>query len=272
MAVGKYIRANGLDIFYREHGLGHPLVLLHGATDTHKLWDKFIPELSKIFRVITPDTRGHGRTINPDGVLSYQQLADDLAAFIQALDLDKPFVFGYSDGGQAALDLGLRYPDLTGGLILGGVWYRFSEEYQSSLKVSGFMGPGEIDFQVFEKNAPADWKERMAKAHPHSDPNYPVFLLRELAVLFWTPLHYSASDFLRISAPTLILMGEKDEMVPPAEARELADLIPGARIEIIPGATHSGVFDRGDLITRIVMDFFTHLMERNSRNDLIDPS
>ncbi len=137
-----FILANGLDIFFQEAGQGRPLILLHGATDTHTLWKPFIPGLSKYFKVITPDSRGHGRTFNPIGTLSYKVMADDLAAFIQAKRLEKPFVFGYSDGGQAALDFGMRYPDIPGALVIGGAWYRFSKEYRCGLSRAGFVGPG----------------------------------------------------------------------------------------------------------------------------------
>jgi pimeloyl-ACP methyl ester carboxylesterase len=70
--------------------------------------------------VFTPDSRGHGRTDNPSGEISYRVLADDIAALVRALDLHKPMIAGYSDGGQVALEIGLRYPDLPRCLIVGG--------------------------------------------------------------------------------------------------------------------------------------------------------
>ena len=255
MDAGKFAQANGLEIFYREAGQGKPLILLHGATDTHTLWTPFIPDFLKFYKVIAPDSRGHGRTLNPLGMLSYPQMADDLAAFIQELDLEKPYIFGYSDGGQIALDLGMRYPDLAGALVIGGAWYRFSENYQDSLRKNGFLGPGEIDFQVFNKFAPADWIERMRKFHPNPDPNYPKVLMRNLATLFWTPLNYEREDFLEIQAPTLVLVGENDEMVPPEESREMAEMIPGAEFAIIPGTTHTQVIVPGGECLSVVIDF-----------------
>jgi len=255
MDAGKYISANGLEIFYREDGSGKPLILVHGATDTHKLWQSFLPLLSESFQVFTPDSRGHGKTFNPLGKLSYPLLADDLAAFIQELNLRKPYIFGYSDGAQAALDLGMRYPDLAGALVIGGAWYRFSSEYQDSLRQFGFLGQGELDIQKYEKFAPADWRERMRKFHIHPDPNYPETLLKNLASLFWTPLNYLRDDFLKIQAPTLILVGEMDEMVPPEESREMASLIPGAEFAIIPGATHTQVIVPGGECLPVVLEF-----------------
>jgi len=255
MIEGKFVNANGLDIYYQEHGQGKPLILLHGATDTSKLWSSFIPELAKIFRVLTPDSRGHGRTINPQGELSYPVMADDLAGFIQGLNLRKPFVFGYSDGGQTVLDFGMRYPDLAGALVIGGAWYRFSMEYQDALKQAGFIGPGEVDFHIYERFVPSDWRERMGKIHPNPDPDYPEVLLRSLASLFWTPLNYEKEDFLKIQAPTLMLVGERDELVPPIESREMASLIPGADFALIPGATHAQVIVPGGECLPILLDF-----------------
>jgi pimeloyl-ACP methyl ester carboxylesterase len=255
MVEGNYIAANGLDIYYREVGQGKPLILLHGATDTHKLWQPFLPDLAPSFRVLTPDSRGHGRTLNPAGKLSYPLLADDLAGFIRELDLEKPLILGYSDGGQTALEFGMRYPDVPGALLIGGAWFRFSSQYQDSLRQAGFTGPDEIDFQKYEEIAPADWKERMRKFHIHPDPDYPETLLKNLATLFWTPLNYAREDFLKIQAPTLILVGELDEMVPPEESREMAAMIPGAEFAMVSGASHTRVIIPGGDFLAIVQDF-----------------
>jgi pimeloyl-ACP methyl ester carboxylesterase len=256
-AGGYYLTANGLDIFYKEVGEGRPLILLHGATDTYKLWNPHLPELSKHFRVITPDSRGHGRTLNLSRQLSYQQMADDLAGLIQGLKLEKPFIFGYSDGGQAALDFGMRYPDLPGALVIGGAWYRFSKEYQTAISSAGFVSPGIVDFDLFEKNAPPDWEERMRSAHPDPDPDYPRILLESLAKLWWTPLDYTEDDFKKITAPTLIIMGEMDEMIPLAEAEEMAMLIPGAELAVIPGAKHNDVLATGGVFISLLLDFYS---------------
>lgn len=261
MAEGKFIHANGLDIFYQVEGQGKPLILLHGATDTHALWKPFIPEFSKFYRVITPDSRGHGRTMNPDDGLSYQVMADDLAALIQELDIEKPLIFGYSDGGQIALELGMRYPNLVGAFVIGGAWFQFSDDYQKGLSGAGFVAPGEIDFDIYEQFAPADWRKRMSKFHLNPDPNYPEILLRHLASLFWTPLNYEREDFLKIQAPTLIIVGEQDEMVPPEESREMAEMIPGAEFALIPDTTHTQVIVPGGECLPIVIDFLSRQVE-----------
>ena len=254
--MDNYISANGVDIYYRESGQGQPLILLHGATDTHRLWDPHLPGLSKHFRVITPDCRGHGLSLNPSRQISYQLMADDLADLIQKLKLGKPFIFGYSDGGQAALDFGMRYPDLPGALVIGGAWYRFSNEYQEAISKAGFVYPGVIDWEIYQQFAPPDWEARLRAAHPDPDPEYPRILLESLAKLWWTPLNYTKGDFKRITAPTLIIMGEKDEMIPLAEGEEMAVLISGAELAVIPGAKHNDVLRQGGLIINLLVEFF----------------
>jgi pimeloyl-ACP methyl ester carboxylesterase len=258
---GQYLAANGLFIYYRESGEGQPLVLLHGATDTHQLWQSHLPELSRHFRVITPDSRGHGRTLNPTRELSYRLLADDLAGLITELQLDKPYVFGYSDGGQAVLDFGMRYPHLPGALVIGGVWYRFSQEYLAAITAAGFEKPGRVNWEVYQRHAPPDWQEILRGAHTDSDPDYPRILLESLARLWWTPLNYVEADFKKITAPALIIMGERDEMIPLAEAREMASLIPGAELAIIPGARHNDVIAPGGKVLDHIRDFFASIGE-----------
>ena len=134
----KSIRANGLEIHYRELGQGPPLVLLHGGTLTSGSWASHLPIFAERFRVLAPDSRGHGKTRNPAGHLSYRQMADDIAAFIEALGLEKPMVLGYSDGGQVALELGLHYPELTD--QCPGHWRRLIHVWISLVRDAEIVG------------------------------------------------------------------------------------------------------------------------------------
>ncbi len=120
-----------LDISYQEHGLGKPLLLIHSGTDSADSWQSYLPAFAEHYRVIAPDSRGHGRTNNPARTMSYRLFADDMAALVQTLGLYKPLIFGYSDGGQVALELGMRYPDLPQALVVGAAWFRFSEAYRA---------------------------------------------------------------------------------------------------------------------------------------------
>ena len=117
--LGHHVQANGLEIYYEEYGGGEPLLLLHGGTLSSRSWQAHAPAFAQHFRVIAPDSRGHGRTRNPTDELSYRLMADDLAAFVQALGLNKPLLCGFSDGAQIAMEFGMHYPDLAKALVAG---------------------------------------------------------------------------------------------------------------------------------------------------------
>src|SRR4051794_19250119 len=117
---GGIVQVNGAAVYVEEHGRGAPLILLHGGLGSGAMWQPLLPHLSDGCRVIVPDSRGHGRSTNPSGTLSYPQLADDVAALCEALRVHRPTLFGYSDGGQVALEFGVRHPDLADALIVAG--------------------------------------------------------------------------------------------------------------------------------------------------------
>ena len=111
---GSYVRANGLEIYYEEHGRGEePLILVHGGLITGMTnWGPSIPDFEEHFRIIVPDSRGHGRTENPTGEeFSYRLMAEDVAAFARALGLDAPLICGYSDGATSPWRSACASPD-----------------------------------------------------------------------------------------------------------------------------------------------------------------
>jgi pimeloyl-ACP methyl ester carboxylesterase len=268
---GHYVSANGLDMYYEEYGSGEPLILLHGGTVTSQMWQPHIPLFSQHFRVIAPDSRGHGRTNNPTGELSYRMMADDVAAFIQVLDLKKPPIFGFSDGGQIALEIGMRYANLTKVLVVGAAWYKFSEVYQNWLKAMGFEGPGKLNIEQLQKDAPEDWIELLKTEHSRADdPDYWQTLLKQISTMWWTPLDYGVEDFQKITEPTLILMGDRDGTIPLEEAVEMYQLIPNAELAILPNATHMTALAQDGLFLKVVLDFLFRHCGQEDKNEVRD--
>jgi pimeloyl-ACP methyl ester carboxylesterase len=249
---GRYVQANGLNIYYEEYGQGDPLILLHGGTATLQSWHEHIPVFAEHFQVIALDSRGHGKTDNPAGKLSYSCMADDVAAFIEALDLTKPLVFGYSDGGQIALELGMRYPDLTSALVLGGTCYRFPEQYFEALRGFGIDRSGQTTVERMQTEAP-DWVEALKAEHERpADPDYWKTLMTQISELWWNVQDYAVDDLQRISAPTLVLQGDRDEGVDVEQAVEMYRGIPNAELAVLPNARHG---DLGEISNRLVIDF-----------------
>src|ERR1044071_6780544 len=165
---GHYIQANGLNMYYEECGSGKPLILLHGGTVTSQMWRPFLSSLVPHFRIITPDGRAHGNTNNPTGKLSYPLMADDIVALIQALNLTQPLVFGYSDGGQIALEIGMHYPGVTAALVVGAACYKFSDTYINSLKSVGFEAAGLVNLEKLQRVSP-EWVRQLKTDHTRPD-------------------------------------------------------------------------------------------------------
>ncbi|HEX8597795.1 MAG TPA: alpha/beta hydrolase [Chloroflexia bacterium] len=249
---GRYIQVNDLEIYYEEYGKGEPLVLLHGGTATLQSWQDQIPAFAEHFRVVALDSRGHGKTNNPAGELSYGRMSEDVAAFIQALDLNKPLVFGYSDGGQIALELGMRYPELTGALVLGGTSYRFPPQYFQALRGFGVDKPENFDPGRLQTDQP-EWVDYLKAEHVRAnDPDYWKTFMKQIATLWWNVQDYGREDLQKITAPTLILQGDRDEGVDVEQAVEMYRGIPNAELAVLPNATHGQL---GESANRIVIDF-----------------
>lgn len=250
---GHYAEANGLNIYFGDFGSGVPLILLHGGAATSSMWEPRIPALAERFRVIAPDARGHGRTNNPAGALSYRLLADDVAGLIEAIGLSEPLVFGLSDGGQTALELGMRHAGLCAALVVGSVWYKHTDGLKGFLREFGFLGPADVDVGRIEAANP-DLLESIRTSHLRDDdPEYWKTLLREISALWWTPLNYTEADFRRILDPTLVMIGDRDGIIPTRQAVEMYEFIPTAELAVLPNTTH---FDAlSDLMMTNVVDF-----------------
>jgi pimeloyl-ACP methyl ester carboxylesterase len=251
---GRFVGVNGLNMYFQEYGSGQPLILLHGGTVSSNMWQPFLPPFVSHFRVMAPDSRGHGKTNNPnDEQLSYHLMADDVAAFIQTLNLEKPLVFGYSDGGQIALEIGARYPGLTGAIVLGATLCKLSETSINFFKALGFEKFGVVNIEQIRRDNP-ELITLLQTEHVRADnPDYWKTLLKQYSVLWWTRLDYTADDFHKITEPTLILQNDRDEFMELEQAIELYRFIPNAELAILPNSRHSS--PNSKLLTETVLDF-----------------
>jgi pimeloyl-ACP methyl ester carboxylesterase len=253
------VQANGLSVYYEEWGAGEPLVLLHGATVTHAMWASVIPDLAAQYRVIAPDLRGHGRTNNPAEAFSYRLLAEDTAALVEALGLEQPHLCGWSDGGQIALEVGMRFPSLPRSLIVGAAQYSYPDHYQAAMGLMGFMAPGVVLFDQTERAAPG-FLDMVRQLHcPTHGPGYEETLLTQLCTMYLTPLNYTRWDFSRIIRPTLVIVGDRDWGIPLEEAVGMYRQIPLAELAVISRGDHALPTSRPALFAATVLDFLERL-------------
>ena len=255
---GQYVQANGLKMYYEEYGNGEPLVLIHASLATGAgNWKAYVPYLSPHFRLIMPDLRGHGRTNNPQGEIRLPTLTDDLVAFIQELNLEKPFLCGWSGGGDIALDIGIRYPNLVKAMVVGGVTHRVSEEYFESIRAMGAEAPGKVDIEQFEKAMP-QFAELLRIVHSQSSEHWKT-LLTQISHEMLEPTLPSHDDLKKIDAPTLIIWGDRDQFLPVEDALELYRLLPNAELAVLPNVDHSISRTRVEQFANLTKDFlFCH--------------
>src|SRR5215216_4201762 len=115
---GNYAEVNGLEMYYEIHGTGEPLILLHGGVGAIEMFGEVLPLLAEGRQVIAADLQAHGRTADIDRPLSFESMADDIAALIEHLGFEKADVMGYSLGGGVALQTAIRHPELVNKLVL----------------------------------------------------------------------------------------------------------------------------------------------------------
>ena len=234
-----YARTRGADIHFVSYGSGQSLLLLHGGLSNRLIWFSQLPWLVKTgYRVIMPDTRGHGLSDLGDEELSYRLLASDAIAVLDELNIKQTHVVGWSDGGNTALILGLYWP-------------------QRVLKIvtisSNFNPAGLVPEVRNEKIEPSKglsyWFRRLwtgAGEHLH--------VLEEKILRMWKRFpKLEPADLGQIAAPTLVIVGEKD-MVSINHAKLMAAELKMGTLKIVPGG-HFTPITRAGRINELISDF-----------------
>ena len=114
-----YQQLKEVSLYYEKSGQGNPILLLHGNGETHEIYDKLIPKLSRDYTVYAIDSRGHGNSSKVQ-TFDYGQMAEDIVQFISLQNITNPILYGFSDGGIIGLIISIRYPDLLSKLIISG--------------------------------------------------------------------------------------------------------------------------------------------------------
>jgi len=241
---GESVNVNGLKTYYEVHGEGEPLLLMHGGFCTVETFARQTPEFAKHYRVFVPERRGHGRTPDVDGPITYEAMADDTIGLMAALGIESAHLVGYSDGGNTALVLALRRPDLVRKMVCMGANFHYN-------------GMAPVAVQVMEHATPDNFYPWLINKYTELSPNGPEHLpvVFEKIMRMWREEPaLTTDDLARIEAPTLVLVGDRD-WVAPEHSVELFQSIPGAQLCVVPGATHGAPFEKAPLVNQIVLDF-----------------
>lgn len=227
-----FINVSDLKMFYHEYGApdAPPLLLIHGSGGTGASeWKTVRDALAKNFRVVAPDCRGHGKTIDPRNEYTFALLANDLAQFLHVLGIAPAFVVGHSNGGNVALVLTVEHPEAVRKVVVMAGNAYVSDDLLR-------YGQGKWSVRISEK-----WGKELADLH---DPaNYPGYWRELMDRTGWEIAHapnYSPDDLRRVKTPAFIIQGANDSVNAPSHHAEfMAEHLANAQLWIAPETGHS---------------------------------
>jgi pimeloyl-ACP methyl ester carboxylesterase len=246
--TGKYAKVNSINLYYETHGAGRPLILLHGGLMSSETFGPVLPQLSERHQVIAPDLQGHGRTADIDRPLDVRLMADDIAALIDHLELDKPDVVGYSLGGGVALQTAVKYPTKVRRLVMVSANLRPDAIYPEMRAQQGQVGAAAADFM---KETPMYQLYQRVAPRPEDFPR----LLDKIGAAMSKDFDFT-DEVRGLQMPTLVVCADAD-MAPPSHYVEAFKLLGGGlrdggwmgegrpagghALAILPGLTHYNI-------------------------------
>jgi pimeloyl-ACP methyl ester carboxylesterase len=243
---GRYVIVNGVNTYYESCGEGEPLLLLHGGTDTIECFREQTPALAERFRVILPERRGHGRTADIEGPITYELMAQDTMAFMEALGIGAAHLVGWSDGAIVGMLVAMSRPDVVKRLVsIGG-----------NFDVGGLTE----EFVAYVRQATAETYyppavEMYKQTSPDGPEHWPV-VFEKIMRMWLTEPQIGPQEFATIKAPTLVMSGDRD-IVKLEHTVDLFRTIPGAQLCVVPGTSHFLLVEKPDLVNRLITDFLT---------------
>jgi pimeloyl-ACP methyl ester carboxylesterase len=237
--MGEYAQLGGVRTWYDEHGAGDPVVLLHPGMASARAFGPNLEALADRFRVLTPERRGHGRTPDVDGPISYDLMAQDTIAFLERVVGGPARLVGCSDGAIVALLVALARPDLVERLVLAaGVFHR-----------DGWL-PGVVDPDAPPHEAIV---EGYAELSPDGREHFPVFAAK-MARMHADEPALTPAELENVRCRTLVMVADDDE-VALEHAVELYRALPDGELAVVPGTSHGLLVEKPELCNTLIVDF-----------------
>jgi pimeloyl-ACP methyl ester carboxylesterase len=259
--IGEYAEVNGINLYYETHGAGRPMILLHGGLMSGEMFGPVLPALAERHQVIAVDLQGHGRTADIDRPIDIRLMADDIAALIDHLGLEKPDIVGYSLGGGVALFTAVKYPEKIGKLVSASANIRrdaipaemLAQQAQVNAAAVPFMKDTPM-YELYQRVAPRpeDFGRLLDKMGESMGKDFDV-----------------SEEVRGLQVPTLIVAADAD-MAPPSHYIDVFKLLDGGlrdggwmgegrpkgghALAILPGLTHYNL-GISPLFATVILDF-----------------
>ncbi len=260
-----FANSAGTRIYWEESGglpeRAEPVLLIMGLGYAHQMWHRTRPLLESKYRTILFDNRGVGQSDVPPGPYPVAQMADDAAAVLDAAGIAKAHVYGVSMGGMIAQEFAIRFPDRVNRLILGCTACGGSQAVTAAPKVLQVLmaratmtaenGAEAMVPYIYDASTPRERIDEDLAIRRTIYPTAEGYMAQVQGIMAW-----GCFDRLgAIDAPTLIIHGETDELVPPANAKIIADRIAGAQVVMLPKASHIFSTDQPELSHAAILRF-----------------
>jgi pimeloyl-ACP methyl ester carboxylesterase len=253
--VGDRVEVNGMQMYYEVSGDGNPLIVLHGAYMNIPSMGAIIPKLAETHKIYALELQGHGRTTDIERPITYPNLADDVAGFMDAVDLEKADVFGYSMGAAAGLQLAIRHPEKVNKLVAASGAYD-AEGWQPEFKAF-------IPKMTVEMFVDMPFAEEYRRLAPDAE-GFPA-LVEKLIALEHEPMAWG-EDVRAMKTPVLIITGDADvatlehsvgmfRLLGGGVMGDMGKPLPASRLAVMPATSHTAVINQPDLLHAFIEPF-----------------
>ncbi len=255
-----FIENQGARIYWDEHGAGEPVLLIMGLGYPSYLWHRMRPTLAAEYHTIALDNRGSGRSDVPPGPYPIALMASDAAAALDAAQEASAHVFGLSMGGMIAQEFALQYPKRVRSLILGCTAAGGPNAVRATPEVTKVLTARDMSPEeaakamrpyIYDASTPPERVEQDLAIRRQWFPRPEGYLAQLQGIFSWE----AYSRLSQIQAPTLVIHGDSDQLVPPGNGELIAARIPGAKLVMIPHASHIFITDQPEASREAIMGF-----------------
>ncbi len=236
------VETDGASIYYAIYGEGEPVILLHGGLGNSDHFSNQVPALSDRFQVIVIDSRGQGRSTLTRAKLSYHTMANDVLAVMDKLEIAKAALVGWSDGGEISLDLAIHHPERVAKLFIFGANYD-----AKGSKPRG--GPPAQTFNAYMAKCRADY-QRLSKTPRSFDA-----VIDAMLPVWRSPTSFTKEQLRGITAPTMVALGDHDEIILLDQIKEMSTLIPNGQLTVFSDASHFALWQDPAAFNKAVVEF-----------------
>lgn len=260
-----YTEANGINLYYEVHGEGYPVVLISGLGSQGQSWDTQVPIYSKHYKVVVFDNRGAGKSDKPKAPYTTEQMADDTAALMDVLSIERAHIVGKSMGGMIAQWLAIKYPERVDRIVMGCSSGSRDKVGNGILKmgreIASKVGLRAVWFMALHLGYSREYIEdnidRLNKASELLKES-PEALEGYIGQSIACEGHNTISELPKIKSPAFVMMGDSDLITAPARTRELSELIPKSELCVFSDVGHGFWRERQQEVDGLVLHFLAN--------------